>query len=91
MPRALMNFQQYDGWNCSFMEADCRTSISGYIDLPSFEALRAFVIRCNPDDIDDFDHCVRAWNKGSVWVNLTDEQYAKLRRRSRGNGAARSV
>jgi hypothetical protein len=87
MPRALMCFQQYDGWNCSFIEADCRTS---NIDLPLFEALRAFVIRCNPEDINDFDYCIRTWNKGSVWVSLTDEQYAKLRRRTRGNGAARS-
>jgi hypothetical protein len=28
MPRALMWFQEYDGWDCSVMEADCRTSIT---------------------------------------------------------------
>jgi hypothetical protein len=51
------------------MEADCRTSISGYIDLPSFEALRAFVIRCNPQDIAHFDYCIPAWNKGQhIWL-----------------------
>jgi hypothetical protein len=47
------------------MEADCRTSITGYIDLPSFEALRAFVIRCNPEDIADFDYCIRGQRVGS--------------------------
>jgi len=26
-----------------------------------------------------FDHSVRAWSRGSEYVNLTDEQYAKLR------------
>jgi DNA-binding HxlR family transcriptional regulator len=87
MPRALMNFQHSKGWTCHFIDADCCTPISGYIDFSSFDGLRAFVLRCNPVDVADFDHCVRAWGKGSTWVNLTDEQYAKLKTRIRSKGS----
>jgi hypothetical protein len=53
--------------------------VSGYIAFRSLEDLRAFFLRCGPEDVDDFDHCVRAWGKGSVWINVSPEQYAKLK------------
>jgi len=79
--RLLMNFQHYKIWTCHFLEADCKTPASGFINFPSFEDLRSFYLRCNPEDVADFDHCISAWGKGSAWVNVTDEQYAKLRKR----------
>jgi hypothetical protein len=80
-----MNFQSYAGsWSVHFIEADCRTPIgkkTRYIDLPTLEDLRAFVQHCNPDpgELDDFEHDVRAWGRGSIYVNLSDEQYEKLK------------
>jgi hypothetical protein len=79
MPRLLMNFQNGHEWSCHFIEADCRTPVSGYIAFASFADLRAFFLRCGPENVADFDHCIRAWAKGSVWVNVTEEQYAKLK------------
>jgi hypothetical protein len=31
MPRLLMNFQNGNEWSCHFIEANCRTPVSGYI------------------------------------------------------------
>jgi hypothetical protein len=35
----------------------------------------------HPDDatLAGFDHSVRAWDRGSEYVHLTDEQHVKLR------------
>jgi hypothetical protein len=49
----------------------------GYVPL---EGLRAFVVRCNPEDLAEFDRSVRAWSRGSNYVRLTDEQYSNLKR-----------
>ena len=38
------------------------------------------VIRCNVEDLAKFEYSLRAWGRGSNYVNLTDEQYAKLKR-----------
>ena len=83
MPQVLMNFQHYKTWTCHFIEADCRTSIGNrtrYFDFASLEDLRAFVHRCHPEgaSLEEFDNNVRRWARGSIYVNLTDEQYAKL-------------
>jgi len=80
--RVLLNFQHYaDTWSVHFIEADCQTLIGSrtrYFHFPTLEVLRAFVLRCNPEDIADFDPSVRAWARGSNFVRLTDEQYGKL-------------
>jgi hypothetical protein len=44
------------------------------------DGLRAFVIRCNIEDLASFEHSLRAWGKGSNHVRLSDEQYNKLKR-----------
>jgi hypothetical protein len=85
--RVLMNFQHYSGlWSVHFIEDDCKTRIgkkTRYIDFVSLEDLRSFVTRCNPEpgELEDFEHAVLAWGRGSLFANLTDEQYVKLRGR----------
>ena len=85
MPRCLLNFDHRgDGWSVHFIEGDCRTRIgtrTRYFRLAALEDLRAFLIRCNPEDavLAGFDRSVRAWGRGSEYVNLTEEQYAKLK------------
>ncbi|QNI37504.1 hypothetical protein [Edaphobacter albus] len=82
--RVLMNFQSYTGiWSVHFIDANCRTPIgkkTRYIDFVSIEELRYFVKRCNPDaeQLEEFEHDIRAWGRGSIYVNLTDEQYRRL-------------
>ena len=82
MPRVLLNFQNYrDLWNVHFIEDDCRTAIGArtrYFHFATEDGLRKFVMRCTPEDMADFEKCIRSWGKGSCFVNLTDEQYAKL-------------
>ena len=50
------------------------------LDFVSLDDLRDFVKRCNPDDgtLEEFEHDIRAWGRGSIYVNVTDEQYQKL-------------
>ena len=86
MTRVLLNFQHYkDLWSVHFIEADCKTLIgprTRYYDFATLEGLRAFVVRCNVEDLEEFDRSVRARSRGSNYVNLTDEQYSKLQVRN---------
>jgi hypothetical protein len=83
MPRVLLNFQHYDSlWSVHFIEADCKTGIGSptrYYDFATLDGLRSFVLRCNPENMPEFERSVRAWSRGSNFVNLTDEQYPKLK------------
>ncbi len=83
MPRILLNFDHYkDLWCVHFIEADCRTVIgppTHYFRFATLDRLRSFVVRCNPENMPEFERSVRAWNRGSNFVNVTDEQYRKLK------------
>jgi hypothetical protein len=69
MRRVLMFFDRYNGfWWVGFMEADCRTPISRptrYYQFATLDGLRSFVVRCNPEDMDNFERSVRAWSRGA--------------------------
>jgi hypothetical protein len=83
MRRVLMNFQLYDGWVVHFIEADCRTIIgprNRYFRFTTEPEFRAFVYRCNLEDMAIFEQSMRAWSRGSNYCNLTDVQYGKLKR-----------
>ena len=84
MPRVLLNFQHYgNAWTVHFIDDDCRTLIGArtrYFDFLTLGALRAFVLRCHPEDatLAEFDRSVRAWARGNEYVHLTPEQFGKL-------------
>jgi|GEM_PF-3325376 len=83
MHRVLMNFQNFNGWTCHFIEDDCKTLIGQRMKnyhFPTLDALRSFVQRCNADSttLAKFDECITQWGKGSVFLNLTHEQYFKI-------------
>ena len=68
---------------CGTHEADRGTLIgpkTNYFKFATEDALRVFVGRCHPDaeNMADFERDIRYWSRGSIYVNLTDEQYAKL-------------
>jgi hypothetical protein len=70
-------------WWVGFIEADCRTPIghkTRYYHFATLDGLRSFVMRCNPENTPEFERSIRAWGRGSNYVNLSDEQYAKLKR-----------
>lgn len=84
MRRVLMNFQFYRGWSVHFMEADCRTPVGAgrFYDYADLERVREILVRANAthEVHAEFNHNVRAWSRGSVYLDLTDEQYARLRK-----------
>ena len=83
MRRVLLNFDHRDYWSVHFIEADCRTLIgkmTRYYHFATVDGLRAFVIRCNVENLEKFEHSLRAWGRGSNYVRLSDEQYNKLKR-----------
>jgi hypothetical protein len=78
-----MNYDHRDYWRVHFIEADCRTLIgtmTRYYRIATVDDLRAFVIRCKVEDLTKFEHSLGTWGRGSNYVNLTDEQYNKLKR-----------
>jgi hypothetical protein len=84
MPQVLMNFQHNQRWWVHFVESDWKTSIgqrTRYLRFETLDDLRAFVTRCYPDgaSLEEFENNVRMWARGSLYVNLTDDQYAKLK------------
>jgi hypothetical protein len=95
MPRVLLNFDQYnDLWSVHFIEADCKTVIgpaTRYYHFATLDGLRSFVVRCNPENMPGFERSVRAWGRGSNYVNVTDEQFGKLKNGPRGGGQDRSL
>ena len=75
MRRLLLNFQLYKGWNFHFVDQDCKTSVgSRHFAVDDLTVLRKIVIKLRCEDIADFDHSIRAWARGSVYVHLSDEQ-----------------
>jgi hypothetical protein len=83
MTRCLLNFSSYAGiWSVHFIEADCKTLIGArtrHYHFATEDGIRAFVQGCNPEDMAEFEKSLRAWGRGSAYVQLTDEQYAKLK------------
>ncbi|MBB5331381.1 hypothetical protein HDF14_005025 [Edaphobacter lichenicola] len=83
-----------DKWTIHFIEEDCKTSVvNRYFAFATLHNLRDFVIRCNagPAELDDFDHSVKAWGRGSTHLTLTDEQYVSLKKCPSGSHAATST
>jgi hypothetical protein len=82
--RVLMNFQLMHSWSAHFLEEDCKTPVSDpvrFYDFKSLEDLRAMVGRTLDPDyaVKHFDRDVRRWARGSVWLEITEEQYQRLK------------
>jgi hypothetical protein len=90
--RVLMNFQHREKWSVHFLEADCKTALweGRYYHFESVDRLREILVRAAPpaETFENFDRCVRSWSRGSVYLDLTEEQYGRLKRGEvHGNGA----
>jgi hypothetical protein len=83
MHRVVLNFDQRDkGYIVHFLEANRRTFIGPgmrYFMFADEEGLRQFVLSCNGEDIGEFEMSLVSWERGSVYVNLTEEEYAAMR------------
>ena len=80
--RVLMNFQQHNAWDLSFLEGDCKTVIGRRFDVSTDEQLFALAERGGAD-LKELRESIARWNKGSAWLNLTEQQYRRLLRAER--------
>ena len=71
-----------DGWSVSFLEEDCKTSLPGHFvfqsELKILDLARHGGAEFNLGGRQAIEHGISI-GKGSVWLKLTREQYAKLR------------
>ena len=77
-----MSFMLRDGWFCQFLERDLKTPLPRKITLKDPERVRALAERggcvMNLEKRQAFDYAI-GMGRGGVWLELTDEQYIKLK------------
>jgi hypothetical protein len=79
-----MSFQDRHGWQCQFLEADLQTPLPKRLHFASSEKVVALVERGGglPDQESRLmlEQGI-SLGRGGVFLNLTEEQYAKLKKR----------
>jgi hypothetical protein len=80
--RVYMSFMHRDGWYCQFLEEDLKTSLPRKVIVASPEKLREMAERggcnLNLDTRQALDHGIEI-GRGGVWLELSEEQYQRLR------------
>ena len=79
-----MSFMHREGWHCQFLEEDLKTSLprkvtsrySGKADRNG----EAWGSKLNLETRQALDHGIEI-GRGGVWLELTEEKYAGLRKR----------
>ena len=82
-PRVYMSFQDRKGWHCQFLEADLKTSLPRQLHFKSPNKIVELVQRGGgfPDQESRLmlEQGIEK-GRGGVFLNLTSEQYGKLKR-----------
>jgi hypothetical protein len=82
--RVYMSFMLQHGWYCQFLEADLKTSLPKKLSLPDeakiFELAERGGGMKNLEARHAIQHGIEI-GRGGFWLELTDEQYQKLRKR----------
>jgi hypothetical protein len=73
--RVYMSFMDRYGWHCQFLEADLQTTLPRKLTFASPDKIVEMVERGG-----GFKDQGIATGRGGVYLSLTDEQYAKLKR-----------
>ncbi len=70
-----------DGYSIHFIAEDCRTPISRFYEVRSKASLRELIVRMKATEaiLTEFDHALKSWGQGSVWLQLTDNQRTALK------------
>jgi hypothetical protein len=78
--RILVNFQDDKGWTIHCLAEDCQTAIGQFLDVASLETLRRLLRYAGADEeeMQHFEKCVKAWGKGSIWIDNLTKDGAKL-------------
>lgn len=81
--RVYMSFQDRFGWQCEFLEADLRTALHRRLHFSSSDKIIELVERGggfrDQESRMMLDQGI-SMGRGGVFLNLTEEQYAKLKR-----------
>ena len=82
MPRVYMGLMQRNGWHCQFLEEDLKTSLSKKLAFLSQDMMIELARRggavLNLETEQAIRHGIEI-GRGGVWLNLTEEQYRKLK------------
>ena len=77
-----MSFFLRDGWHIQFLEPDLQTALPLKLTFRDAAKIRElfdrFVTEKKLEDRQALEYAI-ATGRGSLWLNLTDEQYAKLK------------
>jgi hypothetical protein len=79
-----MHFMLANGWHCQFLEQDLKTSAGSPLSLSSpdkiLDMARRGGAQMKLEDVQAIEYGI-SMGRGSIWLNLTNEQYLKLRKR----------
>lgn len=82
MHRVYMYYILREYWMCQFLEEDLKTPLPGQLHFKSAEKVRAIVDKvghfANLQDRQALDYGLET-GRGGVWLQLTDEQYMRLK------------
>lgn len=80
--RVYMSFQTQSGWHCQFLEEDLKTPIPKKLNLLRqerlFEIAERGGYRLNLEGRQALQRAIEM-GRGGVWLELTEEQYRKLK------------
>jgi len=81
--RVLMTFQHRDTWTVTFLEADCKTPVGRRLSFANpdkiIDLAKRGGVTMNLEARQGIEHGISI-GRGGVWLFLTPEQYAKLKR-----------
>jgi hypothetical protein len=75
--------QYGDHWIVQYLEADLKTSVGRMYRYPSLDSVRDILDRTNAsaEARAKFDAGLEQWGIGACYLDLIDEQYARLKKR----------
>lgn len=80
--RVYMSYMQREGWFCQFLEEDLKTPVGKRLHFRGEEKIREIAERggCNMnlESRQSLDHGIEI-GRGGIWLELTGEQYRKLK------------
>ena len=79
-----MHFMLREGWFCQFLEEDLKTPLPRKMTLEDpgklFEIAERGGYKLTLENRQAIENAI-AMGRGSIWLDLTQEQYAKLKKR----------
>jgi len=80
--RVYMSFMLRSGWHCQFLEEDLKTALPKKLAFLSqdmiFQLARCGGASLNLEAEQAIQHGINI-GRGGIWLNLTDDQYKKLK------------